>query len=74
MENELVNLSKGEVDLDVAFKQGKLQLTVKYDGKGADASVTVALESEYFLSKLKAAIPGQVDDAVINLLLAAMKA
>ena len=74
MENELVNLSKGEVDLDVAFKQGKLQLTVKYDGKGADASVTVALESEYFLRKLKAAIQGQVDDADINLLLAAMKA
>lgn len=73
MEGQLANVSKGEVDLDVAFKDGKLQLSVKYDGKGVDAGVSVALEPEYFLSKLKAAIPGQVDDTVINLLLAAMK-
>jgi hypothetical protein len=74
MDKDLVNLQKGEVDLDVQFKEGKLQLAVKYDGKGVDAGVTVALEPEYFLTKLKAAIPGQVDDTVINLLLAAMKA
>lgn len=71
--SDLVELKKGEATLDVDFKEGKLRLSVSYDGKGADAGLFVDLDPEYFLDKLKAAIPGSIDDAVIELLKNALK-
>ena len=65
-------LQKGEVAVDVAFKAGKVVLSSKYDGKGADVTLSLELESDYFLDKLAAAIPGQVDDAVIALIKGAL--
>jgi hypothetical protein len=62
-----------EVDLEIDVKEGKVVLAVKYDGKGADAKVEVALEGEYFLDKLAKAIPGEIDDLVIAALKGALK-
>lgn len=73
MEKSLVEFKKGEAALDVDFKDGKLRLSVSYDGKGADAGIYVDLEPEYFLDKLAAAIPGKLDDAVIEMLKGALK-
>ena len=69
MEKEISNEVKFEIDV----KEGKVVLSVGYDGKGADAKVEVALEGEYFLDKLADAIPGDLDDLVIAALKGALK-
>lgn len=71
--SDLVELKKGEATLDLDFKEGKLRLSVSYDGKGADAGLFVDLDPDYFLDKLKAVIPGQIDDAIIDMLKGALK-
>jgi len=71
--SDLVELKKGEATLDVDFKDGKLRLSVSYDGKGADAGLFVDLDPDYFLDKLKDVIPGQIDDAIIEMLKGALK-
>ena len=74
MSQELVNKELGgEGELDLSLENGKLKLSVKYAGKGGDATVSAALNPDYFLDKLAAAIPGGIDDAVINILKAALK-
>lgn len=72
--SELASVSKGEVDLKVVVEKGVVKLEVKYDGAGANAGMYVELEADYFLDKLAAAIPGQIDDSVIGLIKAALKA
>ena len=42
-------------------------------GKGVDAGLYVDVSPEYFLDKLKAAIPGEVDDKIIDMLKLAFK-
>lgn len=64
MEVANVDLAK-ELGLDIKIENKKLVLAVKYDGKGADATVMVEVEAAYFLDKLAAAIPGTLDDSVI---------
>jgi len=71
--SDLVEIKKGEASLDLDFKEGKLRLSVSYDGKGADAGLFVDLDPDYFLDKLKAVIPGQIDDAIIEMLKGALK-
>lgn len=71
--SDLVEIKKGEATLDLDFKEGKLRLSVSYDGKGADAGLFVDLDPDYFLDKLKAVIPGQIDDAIIEMLKGALK-
>ena len=70
---DIVTVKKGEVDLEIKVEQGQVKLEVKYDGLGANASVIIALESDYFLEKLAKAIPGELDDAVISLIKSALK-
>lgn len=70
--SELASVSKGEISADVKFEAGKIVLSSKYDGKGADAEVKVSVEAGYFIDKLKEAIPGQIDDAVLELLKGAL--
>jgi len=60
----------GEGDVKVVLEGGKLKLVVGYDGKGVDGSLSVALDPKYFVDKLKAAIPGQIDDMLFDALLA----
>lgn len=55
-----------EGKLELKVEAGKVKMKVGVDTKGVDAAVEVAIDVPYFLEKLKAAIPGQVDDAIIG--------
>lgn len=61
-----------EVSYDLSIVDQKLRFMIKYDGKGADASFIIDLEAGYFADKLKAAIPGGIDDVIIDMLKAAL--
>lgn len=70
---DLVNQELGsEGDLKIELVDKKLVISVVHNSKGAEAKVSVALKPDYFLAKVKEAIPGQVDDTVIDLLAAAL--
>lgn len=72
---ELVHGAIGaEASYDLKMEAGLLKLSVSYKGNEAGASASVSLEPGLFLDKLKALIPGQIDDAVIELLKSALKA
>lgn len=62
-----------ELKLKLDFTSGKLQLGVILDSEGVDVGVNVAVDSDYFLDLLADAIPGEVDDAIIEMLKAAFK-
>ena len=70
---DLANVKKGEGSLSLEIVDGKIVSSLKYDGKQADAELKISLDVEEYLEMLKDAIPGEVDDAVISLLQAAMK-
>lgn len=72
-EKSIVEFKKGEADLSLDFKDGKVRLSVSYDGKGTDAGIYVDLEAEYFIDKLADAIPGTVDDMILSALKGALK-
>jgi hypothetical protein len=69
---DLVNEQVGaETNLKVVYEEKKLKIEVVYDGKQADANLVVIVEPGVLLDALKSAIPGNVDDAVIDALKAA---
>jgi hypothetical protein len=74
LEMDIVSGKNGEVDFAVKIEKGILLLEVGYIGSGAGAGIKVTLEADYFLDKLKNAIPGQLDDSVIDLIKVAVKA
>lgn len=63
-----------EANFDLKMEAGQLILTVSYKGSEASASLSAGVEPGLFLDKLKALIPGQVDDAVIEIIKMALKA
>jgi hypothetical protein len=72
--SELVNKEiTSELDLIVKFEGGKAIIEIKYGGSGGSASVVGTVEAEYFVKKIADAIPGQIDDMILNGLLAAVK-
>lgn len=69
---EIVEKKLGaEGELNLEFKEGKICLTISYDGKGVDGGVFANIEPAYFMEKLKTAIPGKIDDVIIDGLTAA---
>lgn len=56
------------------IENGRVILGVSYVGTQASADANVSLGIEQFAQLLKDAIPGKIDDTVIDLLVAAMKA
>lgn len=68
------DLKLGNADLDITvLPGGKVRLEVKYDGKGVDGGAFVEVEASVFAEKLKAAIPGKIDDVIIDGLLKAIQ-
>ena len=63
-----------EAKYDVKIEDGKIKVTASYDGKGLDGAVTVAVEIGYFLDKVKEAVPGKIDDVLIDTIKAALAA
>lgn len=70
---ELVEVKKGEGSLDLKIEGGKVLFAIKYDGKQADAKFEISLGIEEYLELLKKAIPGELDDKVIDMIQIAMK-
>lgn len=62
-----------EAKAKIAIVDGKVQLSVSYEGKQASAGASAALDIDAFAKLLKDAIPGKIDDTVIDLLVTAMK-
>ena len=71
MEKEVV--FSQEVKVDFEFKAGKIIIRLAYAGEGAGAAVELNASADYFLDKLAAAIPGQIDDQVIALIKLGLK-
>ena len=71
MEKE-IDLGK-EADLEISVAPEGVKLALVYQGKGAEAGAHISLKPEYFVEKLKAAIPGQIDDLVLDGLLKMLK-
>jgi hypothetical protein len=63
-----------ETELDLEIKDGKMRFSFGYDGKGLDGGVYLDLDPEYFMDKLAALIPGEIDDALLGMLKVALKA
>lgn len=63
----------GETDLDLVVTDGKIQFSLKYDGKGADGAVSLSLDGDYFLDKLAEAIPGEIDDMILSAIKGALR-
>lgn len=62
-----------EAGLKLELVEGKLKVAVALDTAGVDAELAILVEPQYFADKLKAAISGQVDDVVIDILMGALK-
>ena len=61
-----------EVNLKFSIENGKVGIITVYEGKGGGAELKVFISAEYFLDKLAEAIPGQIDDLVIDALKSAL--
>lgn len=69
MDTEIVGGALGpEAKYDLAIKDGKVQLSLSYGGAETDATLQINVSAAVFLDKLKAMIPGQVDDLLIGML------
>ncbi len=75
MEKDIVDGKIGELgSYDVEFKGGKLLAKAGIAKAGVSGSVEIAIDSDVILDALKAAVPGQIDDVLIDLVKAALKA
>jgi hypothetical protein len=63
-----------EAKVEITFEKGNIVLAGNLDTKGVDVGLTLTVESDYFLDKLAAAIPGQLDDKIIDMLKLGLKA
>lgn len=61
-----------EMMLDLKMVDGKMVISVAQMGADGFVKLEAGVSPKPFLAKLKAAIPGQVDDMVISALEAAM--
>lgn len=71
-----MDLAKGDIGpeakYDVVFTEGKLRAELKYAGVMGGAGLYVEVGADQVVEAIKAAIPGKVDDAVLDVLKAAL--
>lgn len=63
-----------EAQVTVDVTGGNIVVKAALDTSGLGASVSATVSVDYFLDKLAEKIPGQIDDAVISIFKAALKA
>lgn len=72
-----IDIIEGELGKDAEYDleiiDGHLTLVFSYDGPGVDGVIKVTVDVAHFLDKFKQAIPGQVDDAILELVKGALK-
>lgn len=75
MEIDIVDGQIGKVgSYDLEFKGGKLKFELKANHQiGVGAGMVVEIEAAIVLDALKAAIPSQIDDAIIEVIKNALK-
>lgn len=73
MEKDLVEGNIGKAKYDVEFRDGKLVAELKYAHDLAEAGAFVHIPADSVLDAIAKAIPGQIDDAVIELIKKALK-
>ncbi len=61
-----------EAKYDLAVKDGEVIMTVDYKGADGRVKLEAGASVDAWLEKLKAAIPGQIDDFIIDALKKAM--
>jgi len=71
MEKE-INIGQ-EASFSVKVEDGLVKLEIKHDGSDAVSGAFIHLKPEALVKKITDAIPGQVDDQLGLLLLAALK-
>ncbi len=75
MEKDIVDGKLGEVGAyDLEFKGGKLVAKISAGKAGISGGAFIEIDAEIVLDALAAAIPGTIDDAVLGLVKAALKA
>lgn len=74
MDQDLLSKELGkETDLELKLEGGNLVLSLKYQGNGGGATVSVSVAPDYFLDKLAALVPGKLDDKLIGFVKLALK-
>ena len=69
MEADLAEGKIGNVgSYDVEFKGGKLVASVKADLGVCKAGVVIEVSAEHVINAIEKAIPGQLDDAILEIL------
>jgi hypothetical protein len=63
-----------EAKYEVVFAEAKLKAELKYAGKMGGAGLFVELGADQVIDALKEAIPGTIDDAIFDVMKAALKA
>lgn len=63
-----------ESSVKIVMAAGKISLIGMLDTKGLDLQVVASVDSDYFFDELAKKIPGQLDDAIIAVLKATIKA
>lgn len=71
MEKSLDLGPETKATLDISA--GKVRIGLSYGGTQANAGLFVEMNVEQYAKLLKDAIPGTIDDAIIDVLVAAMK-
>lgn len=71
---EKVLLDGKELDVKVSVAGGKVKLEALLDTDKVDVAASVSISVDELLDQLKAKIAGPIDDAVIDLFKAALKA
>lgn len=57
-----------EAKFDMKLEEGKVKITIAYQGADADAGAFVHLKPDAFIEKLKKMIPGELDDVILEAL------
>ncbi len=63
-----------EFDMKLVISGGLVKIVGDYVGSGGAAKLEAGISVDYFIDELKAKIPGQIDDAVLEIVKAALKA
>lgn len=62
-----------EADVNLVIAEGKVTLKGVYGGHGGGANVELFVSTDYLLDRLAEKLPGQVDDAIIQVIKVALR-
>ena len=75
MEKDIVEGKLGSVgEYDLEFKEGKLKFILKAGHSGVNGVIGIEVDSDAVLDAIAKANPSQIDDAILAVIKAALKA